>query len=209
MKRLLAFTVLFTFTNTLFAAEPFEIVVPKRELPILFSYTDFPIAKWKSRSETNFPWFVETPAGWYIDWDCEREPLQYLVVHHTERAPNETPESLSRIMSESLYEAGEPYQSQNYNTPYVYGLPIHSGHVVNGAETFTAYHFLIYPSGEIKTTLIPHKKVGEKYFVDMIGWGAGRWSVNCKAVQIALVGDYRKGPPSKEALESLTKLIRY
>ena len=206
MKKLLLFGVLFTFTNALFAAEPFEMVLPKREPPVLLSYPDFPIAKWKSRSETNFPWFVETPAGWYLDWDCERRPIEYLIVHHTETSGDATPEELSRIMKR-LYRA--VYEDEKPKNPYAYGLPMHSAHVLGGKETFSAYHFLIYPSGEIKTTLVPHRKIGDKWYVDMIGWGAGQWGVNCRAIQIALVGDYSKNPPSKEALESLAKLVAH
>ena len=43
----------------------------------------------------------------------------------------------------------------------------------------------------------------------MIGWGAGRWDINCRAVQIALVGNYAKTEPTREALDQLQKLILY
>jgi hypothetical protein len=191
----------------IFAGEPFEPKFPERSAPILFNYTEFPVATWKSLSLTNFPWFTETTDGWYIDWDVERKPIEYLIIHHTATSGMATLEELSDIMRERLYRP--VYQDPKPKNPYVLGLPMHSGHVLNGKETFTAYHFLIYPSGEIKTTLMPHKKIGDTWYVDMIGWGSGKWDVNCRSVQIALVGDYRVTTPSKEMLESLSRLIAY
>lgn len=185
----------------------FAVALPERGAPILFPYAEFPIAKWKSLSVTNFPWFVETTNGWYINWDCEAEPLENLIVHHTATSQMETPEWLSKLMLERLY--APVYKDPKPKNPYVFGLPMHSAHVIGGVETFTAYHFLIYQSGEVRTTLIPHKQVGEKWYVDMIGWGAGKWDINCSSVQVALVGDYGAIPPSKEALQTLTSLIEH
>lgn len=102
------------------------------------------------------------------------------------------------------------YRDPKYKEPFVLGLPIRSGHVINDGETFSAYHFLIYPGGEIKTALVPHREVNGKLLVDMVAWGAGNWKVNCSSVQVCLLGTYtRDAPPSREALRSLTRIIRY
>ena len=73
---------LFVAPPSLFGAD-FEPVIPQRGAPVLLDFAKFPVAKWKSLSDTNFSWFVETPKGWCIDWDCERGPIEYLIIHHT------------------------------------------------------------------------------------------------------------------------------
>lgn len=215
MKKILcAIVFLLALHFNIRAADALEILLPQRGLPPLFDRKEFPMEKWKSLSQTNFSWFVETPKGWYIDWDCEQRPIEYLVVHHSAGTGRETPESISETVYARVYGGDEKfysvYRDPKHHEPYVLGLPIHSGHVVNGVETFSAYHFLIYPNGEIKTTLVPHREVNGKLMVEMIGWGAGNWSVNCSSVQVCLLGTYTKDkPPAKKALRSLESIIQY
>lgn len=196
------------------AADDFTPHLPTKGNPPLLSLSEYPIEKWRAKSATNFPWFVTRGNGWYIDWNCERKPITHLVVHHTAGPGNETPEEISATIRRRVYGTDTNYytvyRDQNYKTPYVYGLPIHSGHVVEGAETFTAYHFLIYPDGRTVTTLSPHLKIRDAWYVDMVGWGAGNWEINCASVQVALVGTWNKdSPPPPEALRSLKKIIAY
>lgn len=181
---------------------------------MLFSYEEYDINRWKRLSKTNFPWFVERPDGWYIDWDCERRPVEYLVVHHSAGTGLESSGDISDTGYRQVYGGDgtsySPYRDPKYREPYVFGLPIYSGHVVHGMDTFSPYHFLINPIGGIRTTLVPHREVNGKLWVDMIGWGAGNWKVNCSSVQVCLLGTYTTDKlPSKEALSSLSRIIRY
>lgn len=193
---------------------PFAPEIPARGAPVLFSYDEYDIKRWKALSQTNFPWFAERPNGWYIDWHCERQPIDTLVVHHSAGSGRETPEEISETVYRQVYGGDEKfysvYRDQKYREPYVSGLPIHSGHVVNGQETYTAYHYLVYPDGSMLTTLVPHHEVNGKLMVDMIGWGAGNWKVNCSSVQVCLLGTYAKDkPPTKNALMALASVVRY
>lgn len=196
------------------AADIWNPSIPKQGEPVLYSLTDYPFREWCRKSTNTYPWFVIKTNGWYIDWDCERRPITHLVVHHTGGPGTETPERISEAVKARVYGSNPNYYSvfrdPKYNTPYVNGLPIHSGHIIDGKETFTAYHYLIYPDGRILITLVPHRQKERQYFVDMIGWGAGVWNINCASVQVALVGTWsKKEPPSPEAIESLKKIIRY
>jgi hypothetical protein len=187
------------------------ITMPYRSEPVLFGANEFPLEKWKSKSAATFPWFVEMKtekkSGWYVDWDAERGEITHFVVHHTAGPESQTAEIISDFHKGSLY--APVYQDAKSTSPYVYGLPMHSGHVVDGKETFIAYHFLIFSDGHFQTTLVPHRDVEGKLWVDMIGWGAGKWSVNCHAVQVALVGSFEKTPPPKAMLVTLDNLVGF
>jgi hypothetical protein len=201
------------------AWEPELVTLTKRGEPILYGEAAFPMAYWKDQSTNDFPWFVSVPEkkGWYIDWDCERQEIKHLIVHHTATTnPTATPQERRQFLTylselernrDLLYRG--VFESKA-KTPFVKGLPIRSGHVLEGeGETFEPYHHLIYPNGDLVTRLVPYRKVGNKYFVEMIGWQAGNWPVNCSSVSVALVGDYDKTKPPAEVIEKLDALVKY
>jgi hypothetical protein len=199
------------------ASEPELITLTERGEPILYGEKGFPMKEWVTKSEGDISCFVAAPEqkGWYIDWDCERQELKFLVVHHTATAnATGTPEErrrfltyLSELERDRLY---RPIFEKEGKSPYVFGLPIHSGHVLGGeGETFEPYHHLIYDNGDLVTRLVPYRKVEDKYLVDMIGWQAGNWPVNCSSVAVALVGNYETTAPPAVVIERLDKLVAY
>jgi hypothetical protein len=202
------------------ASEPDLVVLPKRGEPILYGEAAFAMAYWKDQSKSEFPYFVPVPEkkGWYLDWDCERQEIKYLVVHHTATAnPTGTPEErrlfltyLSELERERLYKPAFEQKDPAPRDPYRLGLPIHSSHVLDGeGETHEPYHELIFENGDLVTRLIPYRKVGEKYLVEMIGWQAGNWPINCSSIAVALVGNYESNPPPAVVLEKLDKVVAY
>lgn len=150
--------------------------------------------------------FPRLANGWYVDWDAERKPLDLIVIHHSATGPTVTADSISNSQRERLYVPRYRSESQ---TPYVKGLPVHSGHVVNGKETFIGYHHLVYPDGRITTELSPLTRVKGVWHVDMVGWHAGNWDANCRSIGICLVGDFTKEEPPEAQVAATLKLIAY
>lgn len=180
--------------------------ITERGKPLLLDKKKYPIEQWKSKSTTNYNWFVETPDGWYLDWDAERQKLNHFIVRQTKSETNMTPEEVSDIHRDYYVAA---YDDLSPKTPYVYGLPVHSSHIVDGKETFIGFHYAIYSDGTYKTTLVPHREMNGELYVDMIGWGLGNWQMSCRSVQVAMIGDYTTEWPSKEALQTLKQLMGY
>ena len=201
------------------ASEQELVTLTERGEPILYGEAGFPMAYWKDQSTNDFPWFVSVPEkkGWYIDWDCERQEIKYLIVHHTATThPTETPQDRRRFLTNlSEFERNRDLLYRGVfegkaKTPFVEGLPIRSSHVLEGeGETYEPYGLLVYSNGDLVTRLIPHRKVGDKYLVEMIGWHAGNWPVNCSSVSVALVGDYEKTKPPKVVIDKLNMVVAH
>jgi hypothetical protein len=184
---------------------------PEQGAPILFDSSDYPINQWRSKSSTAFPWFKEEQEGWYVDWDAEAGPLTHLIVHHT--VGIYTPDTLSRLHKATLYGDGTAdysvYRDENYKTPYVVGLPMHSAHVMGGRETFAGYHIQIEGDGGMTGILNPHRRVEDQLRVCMIGWHAGNWAINCHSVAVALAGNFQFAPPPDAMLAALDGIVEY
>lgn len=141
---------------------------------------------------------------WYIDWDAERQPFDIIVIHHTADSPSATADSIDEAQKGRLYEPR--YRSEN-NDPYVKELIPQSGHVIDGKERFIGYHHLVYADGKVTTELSPLVKIDNKWYVDHVGWHAGKWSVNCRSVAICLVGDFSDKEPPDAQLRATAGLI--
>lgn len=184
------------------ALKPPEV---KKGEPVTFTTTDYDVKEFKSKTKADAaPWFVVKGDHWYVDWDAERQSFDTLVIHHTAIAPTATPEAIDAIQKERLY--APRYRSDN-DDPFVKGLPVHSGHVIDGKERFIGYHHLVYQDGKVTTELSPLVKVGDKWFVDHVGWHAGKWGVNCRSVAICLVGDFSDKEPPDAQLRATAGLI--
>lgn len=130
------------------------------------------------------------------DLDQARRPIDTIVVHHTEEAPDMKLGKLSAIGLVRQY--ARQYLSNNVLGRRVRGEPIWSGHFRNGAMVFFAYHWLIRPDGVIERLL------EDAY----IGWHAGNWDVNTRSVGIALSGNYENDTPPIAQIEAAAKVIR-
>ncbi|MFA5009425.1 MAG: peptidoglycan recognition family protein [Candidatus Paceibacterota bacterium] len=149
-------------------------------------------------------WFVSKGSYWYIDWDAERLPFEIVVIHHSEGPSNVTVAEINQGCKESLY--ARRYASGN-NDPYVKGLEPHSGHMINGQESFLPYHYIVYPDGTIKKGLNALTSINGVWYVDQVGWHAGNWEVNCKSLSILLIGDYSNATPPSAQLKAVKKII--
>lgn len=190
---------------------PEPLIPPRveRGRPILYSRAEHdprPFLE-KTQSDKRKLWFVFLNDNhWYINWDAERQPFNLIVIHHSATSPQVTAESISTGQKERLY--APRYRSGN-NDPYVKGLPPHSGHVVNGKETFIGYHHLVYEDGRVTTELSLLVKIGETWLIDMVGWHAGNWEVNCRSIGICLVGDFTDKQPAEAQLTATARLIAH
>ncbi|MDD5146720.1 MAG: peptidoglycan recognition family protein [Candidatus Pacebacteria bacterium] len=152
-------------------------------------------------------WFWVYEKGWFINWDQDRWPFLTIVVHHSETKSDATPDEIAQIHKNNLWIPC--YQNPNDNDPYVFGLEPHSGHCINGRETFCCYHHLIYPDGKITTELQALTKINDVWFIDMVGWHAGDWAINNQSIAICLIGDYTYADPSETQVKALIGLINY
>ncbi|OGZ69187.1 MAG: hypothetical protein A3D44_02405 [Candidatus Staskawiczbacteria bacterium RIFCSPHIGHO2_02_FULL_42_22] len=175
----------------------------KRGEPIVFKMVDYDVKEWQAKTKTGAaPWFkVDVKKGsWYVDWDAQRQPFDTIVIHHSDTKPDTIPADIDSGQKERLY--APRYRSAD-DDPYVKGLTIHSGHIVDGKEKYIGYHHLVYADGKVTTELSPLVKIDGKWFVDHVAWHAGKWSVNCRSVAICLVGNF-----SEEYEEDGKKKIR-
>jgi len=174
--------------KTVNPAKPPEVKAGK---PICFSSEDYNWRKWHKASGNNsFAFFVvydDEDKHWFIDWDADRQPFTTIVIHHSATDKNTTAAEIEKIQKERLY---APRYKSASKTPFVKGLPMHSGHVVNGKERFIGYHHLVYHDGKVTTELSPLRKKDDKWYVDHVAWHAGNWNVNCSSVAICLIGNF-------------------
>lgn len=181
---------------------------------VKFKSDELDSASWKNQTQPEkVPiWFKEQNGWWWIDWDTERQPLRQIIIHHSASPPDFSAAKISEIQRERLYVSR---YSLADNDPYVVGLPIHSCHVVKKAdekiahESFIGYHHLIYADGRITTELQPLIKQGDQWLIDMVGWHATKWDINCQSIGICLVGDFTNQPPSEKQIKATNQLIAY
>jgi hypothetical protein len=180
----------------------------KKGEPVAFAQSEFNIKDWQNKTKKDAaPWFVVKGDRWYIDWDAERQPFETIVIHHSATKPDATPDDIDAIQKERLY--APRYRSAN-DDPFVKGLPVHTGHVIDNKERFTGYHHLVYADGKVTTELSPLVKIENKWHVDHVGWHAGKWSVNCRSVAICLVGDFSdKEPPDAQLRATAGLIVHY
>jgi hypothetical protein len=175
----------------------------KKWEPISLRMADYDVKEWQSKSAPEAAaWFVVKGDQWHIDWDLDRKPFDMIVIHHSATKPDATPDDIEAIQKERLY---APRYRSNSNSPFVKGLPVHSGHVINGKERFIGYHHLVYADGKVTTELSPLMKVDGVWHVDHVAWHAGKWSTNCRSVAICLVGDFTEKEPPEAQLQSTKK----
>lgn len=129
--------------------------------------------------------------------DKDRQPIDTVVVHHTEHPPRMTKERLSVIGLLRLY---IPASISSYSRGFETGIggPISSGHVRDGKQVFYPYHWIVRKDGRVDRCL----------FDNEIGWHAGNWDANCRSIGIAIDNDHSNSTPSNLVLDALATLIR-
>lgn len=172
------------------AVEPLKPPEAKRGEPIHFSAKDHDVKEYLEKSNPAASvWFKVSGDRWYIDWDADRRPFTTIVIHHSATGNDTTADQIEEIQKDRLY--APRYRSES-KSPFVKGLPVHSGHVINGKERFIGYHHLVYSDGKVTTELSSLVKIKNTWHIDHVGWHAGNWVVNCSSVAICLVGDFTK-----------------
>lgn len=127
--------------------------------------------------------------------DSERQPIEAVIVHHTEEDPNISLGRLSAIGFVRQY-AQKYLDDDVYGNRGLKGQPIWSGHFRNGEMVFFAYHWLIRPNGTSERLL------DDKY--------VARHAVerNPKTVGIALSGNYEHSTPPLEQIEAIAQVVK-
>jgi hypothetical protein len=130
------------------------------------------------------------------DLDCERQPLDTIIIHHTETDPQISLAALSAIGL--LRQYGFQYLQNDVLDRPVRGEPVWSGHFRAGRMVFFAYHWLIRPDGTCERLLEDRA----------IGWHAGNWEINTRSIGLALSGNYEHATPPTTQLTAATYLIK-
>ncbi len=128
--------------------------------------------------------------------DSHRQPLQTIVIHHTEEVPEISLGKLSAIGLVRQY--AYQYLTNDVLGHRVKGQPIWSGHFRAGSMVFFAYHWLVRPDGTTERLL------DDAY----IGWHSGNWAVNTRSIAIALSGNYEDSAPSLTQVAAVAQLIK-
>jgi len=131
------------------------------------------------------------------DLDRDRQPVDTVVIHHTEEDPGMSLGKLSAIGLVRQY--GFEYLEKDVSgDDRVGGKPVWSGHFREGKMVFFAYHWLIRPDGRAERLL------EDAY----IGWHAGNWDTNTRSTGIALSGNYEEAIPPFAQIEAAAKVIK-
>src|SRR5260370_4010515 len=129
------------------------------------------------------------------DLDMARQPVDTVVIHHTEE---DAAISLGRLSAIGLVrQYAFQYLAGNVLDHRVRGQPIWSNHFREGQMVFFAYHWLIRPDG-----------TAERLLEDShIGWHAGDWQINTRSVGIALSGNYEAAIPPLPQIAPAPRVI--
>ena len=130
------------------------------------------------------------------DLDAERQPLDTIILHHTEEDPQISLAKLNAIGL--LRQYGFQYLENNVLGRAVRGEPVWSGHFRQHKMAFFAYHWLVRPDGTCERLLEDHA----------LGWHAGNWEINTRSIAIALSGNYEHTTPPTAQLAATAQLIR-
>lgn len=130
------------------------------------------------------------------NWDEDRQNIDTVVVHHTNRPGGLTNERLNAMELARLY---IPRYLSDSTDPYVKGQPIYSGHFDSkGRQVFYPYHWIIRQNGDAERLLDDNA----------VGWHAGNWDVNKRSVAICFDDDLANKPPTDASLETARDILR-
>lgn len=161
-------------------------------------------AQWKAYKQEVFDFFTEKLIAGEIalgttgkDFDVERKPIDYVVIHHTDISPGLTQDALSALTLIRLYASyyAAPYDDRDVS---VKGQPIYSGHFRGDKQIFWPYHWIVRGDGTEERLLLDSE----------VGWHAGDWQMNCRSVGIVLDNDYMKGRPSEAEIRGVADIIK-
>lgn len=129
------------------------------------------------------------------DFDTEREPINTIVIHHTEGKPETDLDDLNSLGFLRQYTAD--FMAGTVLGKDVTGKAVGSGHFMDNRQVFYAYHWLVTQDGQA------FRLLDDAY----IGWHAGNWNVNKRSIGIALAGNFDKVAPSENEINGLATLI--
>lgn len=130
------------------------------------------------------------------DLDSERQPLDAVVLHHTEEDAHIPLAKLNAIGL--LRQYALQYLEGNVLGNSVKGQAVWSNHFRQDSMVFFAYHWLIRPDGTCERLLED----------PAIGWHAGNWQINTRSIGIALSGNYEHSTPPPAQIAAAARLIR-
>ncbi len=125
------------------------------------------------------------------DLDEERQPLDTIVLHHTEE---DAAISLAKLNGIGLLRQYALHYLEKSEEGHE---PVWSGHFRQGRMVFFAYHWLVRPDGLCERLLEDRA----------IGWQAGNWEINTRSIAIALSGNYEHAAPPLAQIEAAARLI--
>ncbi len=130
------------------------------------------------------------------DLDAARQPLDTIVLHHTEE---DSQISLAKLNAIGLLrQYGFQYLENNVLGRAVRGEPVWSGHFRQGQMVFFAYHWLIRTDGTCERLLEDRA----------LAWHAGNWEINTRSIGIALSGNYEHTTPPPAQIAATAQIIR-
>lgn len=127
------------------------------------------------------------------DWDKERRPVEFAIIHHTSTSPKTSLAYLNALTLIRLY--AKAYSNKESTE---YGKPIWSNHVKDGRQTFIPYHYLIRRDGTFERVLND----------DQTGWHSGDFEMNCKSIAICFIDDLEDSKPTSQAMQTAMSILK-
>lgn len=137
---------------------------------------------WDSTTNSGISWLSKKPNAM-----VEKPYPDTAVIHHTSTNPDATYSYLNALGLLRLY----------YPLFKTKALPVASGHTYNGNPTFVGYHYLVREDGTVEQTLN----------TSYTGFHAGNYTVNCRSIGIAVVGDLTDTKPNQEVINAIRTLL--
>lgn len=127
--------------------------------------------------------------------DSERQPIDTIVIHHTEEEPDIRLSKLSAIGFVRQY-CKAYLEDDVWGHKGLKGQSIWSGHFRHGKMVFFAYQWLVRPDGKAQRLL------EDRYI------GRQSHDLNLRSIGLALSGNYEHSTPPIEQIEASAKVIR-
>lgn len=127
------------------------------------------------------------------NFDEGRQPVNLLVIHHTETSDEANLAYINAIHLFTLYIIPAFDNPENS----LYGKPVFSGHYdSSGKQVFYGYHYLVRKDGTSTQVL------RDEY----LGYHAR--SANSYSIGVALIGSFNENPPTEASLQTVREILQ-
>lgn len=127
----------------------------------------------------------------------DRQPIDTVVIHHTNNPPGLTLEQLNAMQLLRVYGMYFADPTDPDET-YLKGKPVGSDHFYEDKQVFWVYHWIVRADGSAERILDDKN----------IGWHANDWDINKRSVAICVDDDLTEKQPGETVIQSIADVLR-